>query len=207
MWMTHISSSSYPFTLEMSYFTYAVLLVYKYNSIPCYREQMRLLRRCLWCPPAVRDNNQMWKGEFDTCKSAHCGQLPGWSILLAGTEPERERVSQSGFLIKSIQSFELECYTTLLCIMFPFLGFTGVIDCGDLDISVTVEFKKAELDQSKNNSGTCSGLLVLVCGLMIKLTCWGHVSPPLTMQTFFSLSSPHINRQFKLRAATCFLSR
>lgn len=78
------------------------------------REQMRLFRRCLWCPPAVRDNNQMWRGEFDTCKSAHCGQLPGWSILLAGTEPERDSVSQSGFLIKCIQSFESELYVALV---------------------------------------------------------------------------------------------
>lgn len=32
-------------------------------------------------------------------------------------------------------------------------------------------------------------------------------SPPLTTETFFSLSRPHINRQFTLRVATCFLSR
>lgn len=85
----------------------------KYNSsASCVTRRRRAdetqLRRRLWCPPAVRDNHQMWGGEFDTCKSAHCGQLPGWSILLAGTEPERERerVSQPRFLIKSTQSFE-----------------------------------------------------------------------------------------------------
>ncbi len=108
------------------------------------REQMRLLRRCLWCPPAVRDNNQMWRGEFDTCKSAHCGQLPGWSILLAGTEPEREcvtaRFSNQEHPIIWIRI--LRCSGVLLCIMFPFLGFKGVTDCSDLDFSASVEFKK-----------------------------------------------------------------
>lgn len=72
-------------------------------------------------------------------------------------ERERERVSQPGFLIKSIQSFESESYTPpvfLLCIMFPFLAFKGVIDCSDLDIFCHCRVSKAELDQSKNNRRT-----------------------------------------------------